>query len=114
MSSDVEITIAEAADVIAVPAVALAGSAGNYSVQVATASGALETRPVTVGLVTETLAEIQSGVAAGEEVLVGASTERVTSSEDDMSGFRGGGGLESLAGGGGPPAGFRPPDGAGQ
>ena len=114
MSSDVEITIAEAADVIAVPAVALSGSDGSYSVQVATASGALETRPVTVGLVTETLAEITSGVAAGEEVLVGASTERVTSGEDEVSGFRGGGGLESLAGGGGPPAGLRPPDGAGQ
>lgn len=114
MSSDVEITIAQAADVIAVPAVALAGSAGSYSVQVATASGAVETRSVTVGLVTETLAEIQSGVAAGEEVIVGASAERVTSSEDDVSGFGGGGGLQGLAGGGGPPAGFRPPDGAGQ
>jgi hypothetical protein len=100
--------------VIAVPAVALAGSDGNSSVQVATASGGVEIRPVTVGLVTETLAEIQSGVAAGEEVIVGASTERVTSSDDAVSGFGGGGGLQGLAGGGGPPAGFRPPDGAGQ
>jgi hypothetical protein len=36
MSSDVEITIAEAADVVAVPAAALSGSDGNYSVRVAT------------------------------------------------------------------------------
>ncbi len=107
MSSDVEITIAQAADVVAVPAVALMGSNGNYAVRVATSGGGVEIRPVTVGLVTETLAEIQSGLTAGEQVIVGTSADRVTSAVSSQSQSLGGRAFEGLAGGG-PPGGFRP------
>jgi macrolide-specific efflux system membrane fusion protein len=105
MSSDVEITIAEAADVVAVPAAALSGSDGNYSVRVATAAGGVEPRSVSVGLVTESLAEIQSGVAAGEEVVVGTATDRTSTSDGDEPGFGGPGGFIGPGGLGGP-AGF--------
>jgi hypothetical protein len=107
MSSDVEITIAEAADVVAVPAAALSGSNGNYTVQVATANGGVEPRTVTVGLVTESLAEIQSGVAAGEEVIVGTASDRASTGDADEAGFGGGfGGPGALGGGLAGPGGF--------
>ena len=75
MSADVEITIAQAADVVTVP---LRRSPRHRP---ATSSGrgrdgGVEPRAVTVGLVTETLAEIQSGLAEGEPVVVGTSAER--------------------------------------
>jgi RND family efflux transporter MFP subunit len=102
MSSDVEIIIAEAPDVIAVPAVALDGRAANRTVQVLLPDGSVEARPVTVGLVNETLAEIQSGVAAGEEVVVGTVSEKVEA-EASSGGLVGGGnvpGSRALQGGG--------------
>lgn len=111
MSSDVEIIIDEATDVVAVPVTALAGSDGAYTVQVVDADGTTEVRAVTVGLVTETLAEIQSGLSAGEEVVVGTASDR-TQSDDESDGGQNafGGGFGGLDGGppaGGPPAGFR-------
>jgi RND family efflux transporter MFP subunit len=109
MSTDVEITIAQASGVVAVPAVALAGSDGSYLVTVAAADGSVELRPVTVGLVTETLAEIQSGLAEGEEVVVGTSTDRAAS-EEDSSSAGGLSGMRALEGGGAMPfQGGRPP-----
>ncbi len=110
MSSDVEITTAEAAGVVTVPAVALMGVDGNFAVRVAGTDGSTETRAVTVGLVSETLAEVQSGLAEGETVIVGTNTARTGTSEDasDLGpgGFGGlSGGFGGLAGGGGPPPG---------
>ena len=106
MSSDVEITIADAPGVVAVPAVALHGGRGGYTVSVVNADGSVEARPVTVGLVTETLAEIQSGVTEGEAVVVGTSADRIASADSanaDTGGFGGPGGiggLEGIPGGG--------------
>ncbi len=114
MSTDVEITIAQASEVVAIPTTALAGSDGDYRVTVAAADGSVELRPVTVGLVTETLAEIQSGLTEGEEVVVGTSTDRA-SSEDEGSDLGGGmGGMRALEGGGMPFAGGPPPGAGGQ
>ena len=111
MSSDVEITLAEAADAVTVPAVALMGSDGQYMVRVVASDGSVEMRAVTVGLVSETLAEVQSGLAEGEAVIVGTDTDR-TGTADEVTDFAGPGGFEGLGGlsGGAPPQGFRPRD----
>jgi RND family efflux transporter MFP subunit len=111
MSSDVEITLAEAADAVTVPAVALMGSDGQYIVRVVASDGSVEMRPVTVGLVSETLAEVQSGIDEGEAVIVGSDTDR-TGTADEVTDFAGPGGFEGFGGlsGGAPPQGFRPRD----
>lgn len=108
MSSDVEIVIEAATDVVAVPVTALSGSDGSYTVQVLSDDGSTELRTVTVGLVTETLAEIQSGLSEGEEVVVGTAADRAQSDDDEDSGQAGFGGIGALEGGGGPPAGGPP------
>ncbi len=111
MSSDVEIIIDEAAGVVAVPTTALSGTDGSYSVQVIGADGSVESRPVTVGLVSETLAEIQSGLTAGEQVVVGSTSDRTGSADDSSQNA-----LSELGAGdfgGQPPAGGPPQRGLG-
>jgi macrolide-specific efflux system membrane fusion protein len=104
MTADVTITTAAASGVLAVPAAALRGAAGNYSVLVMTAAGTPEARPVTVGLITSSLVEIKSGLNAGEVVVTGtSSTQRTTTG----TGAGGAGGLVVPGGGGG--GGFRGP-----
>ena len=51
MSAEVDVTIAEAQDVVAIPAIALSGTSGSYTVRVLDASGSPVTRSVEVGLV---------------------------------------------------------------
>jgi macrolide-specific efflux system membrane fusion protein len=97
MSAEVAVTIAAARNVLATSATALEGSAGNYSVRVLDASGTPVSRQVEVGLVTSSLAEIKSGLAEGDEVIIGT-----TSSTTSGNGLPGGGGV--FPGGGG----FRP------
>jgi RND family efflux transporter MFP subunit len=104
MTADVTITTAAASGVLAVPAAALRGAAGNYTVLVVTAAGTPEARPVTVGLITSSLVEIKSGLNAGEVVVTGtSSTQRTTTG----TGAGGAGGLVVPGGGGG--GGFRAP-----
>ena len=109
MSSDVEITIEQAADVVTVPLTAVTSSPVGDVVSVIGSDGSLEPRSVTVGLASETLAEIQSGVSAGEQVVVGTDAQRTSTAGDEEQaggppgGF--GGGFGGLAGGGGPPGG---------
>ena len=111
MSSDVEITLAEAADVVTVPAWPSWAATTSYTVRVVATDGSVEMRAVTVGLVSETLAEVQSGLAEGEAVIVGSDTDR-TGTADEVADFVGPGGFEGLGGlaGGAPPQGFRPRD----
>jgi hypothetical protein len=47
-------------------------------VQVLTSDGTVETRTVEVGLMTDSMAEITNGVAAGESVVTGSSSDQVT------------------------------------
>jgi multidrug efflux pump subunit AcrA (membrane-fusion protein) len=101
MSADVEITVASATDAIAIPAVALQGTSGGYVVEVQTADGGTEARAVTVGLMTETLAEITSGLAEGDAVVVGTSADRIVTDSGQQGGFGGPGGFGSGLGGGG-------------
>jgi RND family efflux transporter MFP subunit len=92
MSAEVTIVVASAQDVLTIPSRALSGSGDNYTVRVVGADGAVEVRAVTIGLVTDSLAEIQSGLSEGDAVVTG------TSSTDALGG--GGGGFQGGGGGG--------------
>ena len=94
MTADITITTASASGVLAVPAAAIRGTSGNYSVLVL-ANGNPETRAVTVGLMTSSLVEIKSGLTEGEQVVIGT-----TSQQRSGSGGNGGGGF--VVPGGGP------------
>ena len=90
MSADVTITTATAPGVLAIPARALAGSAGAYRVRVLAADGTVSTRDVTVGLITSSLVEIKSGLQAGDRVITGTSASQNTTNRTQTFG---GGGL---------------------
>jgi RND family efflux transporter MFP subunit len=100
MTADVTITTASVANVLTVPSEALAGTAGNYTVRTLSAAGVPVSRPVTVGLVTSTVAEIKTGLTAGEAVVTGTTAARnaaATTTTTQGGGFGGRGGF----GGGG-------------
>jgi membrane fusion protein, macrolide-specific efflux system len=101
MTADVTITTASAGGVLAVPAAAIRGQSGAYTVLVLTAAGTAESRPVTVGLMTSSLVEIKSGLNAGDVVITG------TSSQQRAGAATGGQGNFVVPGGGG--GGFRGP-----
>ena len=99
MSADVTITIDSATGVLTVPAAALRGTNGNYSVLILDASGAPQATPVEVGLVTNTSAEIKSGLTEGQAVVTGtASAQTNATSTGGGIGIPGGGG--TFVGGG--------------
>jgi macrolide-specific efflux system membrane fusion protein len=99
MSADVTIVTASATGVLTIPSRALSGSGGSYAVRVLGADGSVQARPVTVGLVTDSLAEIKSGLAAGDAVVTG------TSSTQSLGSGGGGGGRGGFNGGFGGPGG---------
>ena len=96
MSVLVAVITAQVQGALAVPSVALGGGPGQYSVRVLDAAGTPHDRPVQVGLVTSTLAEIKSGLTEGELVITGTAAPQGGTSSS-------GGGLPGLlpAGGGG-------------
>jgi HlyD family secretion protein len=71
MTADVDVTTALAQAVVAVPASALGGEPGAYTIQVPTGPGEARVVPVEVGLLTAEYAEIRSGLDAGTEVVTG-------------------------------------------
>ena len=85
MSADITIVAASVSDVVAIPSRALAGNAGSYTVRVVAADGSVSTRNVVVGLVTSSLAEVKSGLQAGELVVTGTSSD-----QDAVTNFGGG------------------------
>ena len=87
MTAEVTITSQTARDVVTVPAAALTGADGDFTVLVIGADGLAVERAVTVGLVTAESAEIRSGLEAGEEVVIGTNAAR-----DQTNGFQGGSG----------------------
>jgi macrolide-specific efflux system membrane fusion protein len=105
MSASVAVVISEAADVVAVPATALQGTAGDYSVRVLDAAGQVTARPVQVGLVTSSLAEIQNGIAEGDQVVTGTVAARQGTTTTTNAG---GGGAFPVGGGGFPGGGRQP------
>jgi macrolide-specific efflux system membrane fusion protein len=106
MTADLTITTASVSNVLTVPSEALAGTADSYAVRILGSTGVPETRPVTVGLVTSTLAEITSGLSAGDTVITGTTAARAaTTTTNNGGGFGGrfgGGGVAP----GGAPGGF--------
>ena len=78
MTASAAVTTAQAASVIAVPAISLVGSAGNYGVRVIAADGTSQVVPVQVGLVTTSLAEVKSGITEGETVSIGTVSARTS------------------------------------
>lgn len=90
MTADITITTASASDVLTVPAAALNGSNGDYTVRVLTLAGVAETRQVAVGLVTSSLAEITNGLTAGEAVITGTAADRAATTTNGGGGFGGG------------------------
>ncbi len=102
MSADVTITIASATNVLTVPAAALRGTTGDYTVLVLGADGQPTPQAVQVGLVTNTSAEITSGLTEGQAVVTGTSAARTGTTV--TGGFGGG---VAIPGGGGFGGNFR-------
>jgi macrolide-specific efflux system membrane fusion protein len=109
MTANVTVTTASASNVLAVPAAALRGTDGNYSVLVLV-DGAPQAQPVTVGLITSSLVEIKSGLNAGDNVVIGTSSDQ-RNATGGTGGFGGAGGfvVGGGAGGGGTRFGGRGP-----
>jgi hypothetical protein len=109
MSASVAVVISQAAGVIAVPATALQRQGTAYTVRVVDAVGGVAARPVEVGLVTSSMAEITSGLDAGEQVVTGTVAARVGTTTTTQGGGAAipGGGFPG--GGGGFPGGGRQP-----
>jgi HlyD family secretion protein len=90
MSASISITIAQATNVLSVPSVALVGTSGNYQVRRVAADGTASLVPVSVGLVTSSLAEIQSGLSVGDTVQIGTSSSQTGTSGSNRNNFGGG------------------------
>jgi membrane fusion protein, macrolide-specific efflux system len=93
MTADVTIVTASVTDVLTIPSRALSGGAGSYSVRVVGSDGTVQPRAVTVGLVTDSLAEITSGLAAGDTVVTGTSSDQSLGNGANggpVGGFQGG------------------------
>ena len=91
MTADVTITVANASNVLTVPAAALRGTTGNYSVLILGADGMPVAQPVEVGLVTNTTAEIKGGLNEGQEVVTGVANAQTGNPTVTNGGFGGGG-----------------------
>jgi macrolide-specific efflux system membrane fusion protein len=104
MSADIAITIASATNVVTVPSAALEGTTGDYAVMTLDAGGNPQRVPVEVGLLTNSTAEIKSGLEAGTPVVIGTTADLVGT---DQGGTRGGfavpGGVVRRIDDGGPP-----------
>ncbi len=87
MTADITIVTDSATNVLTIPAEALRGTAGDYRVQVLRADGTPELKPVEVGLVTSTTAEITSGLTEGEAVVTGTAADRTATSGNGNNGF---------------------------
>jgi macrolide-specific efflux system membrane fusion protein len=90
MSADVTITTASATGVLTVPSTALQGGSGDYAVMVLNADGTTRMVQVEVGLVTNAMAEIKSGLDEGTAVVTGTAADLLGNSFTGAGGFRGG------------------------
>jgi multidrug efflux pump subunit AcrA (membrane-fusion protein) len=100
MSVQVTVVTAQSPGVLSIPSIALGGTLGSYTVSVLAGDGTISTRSVGTGLVTTDLAEITSGLVAGDRVVTGTASTQLTTT-DGGGGFRGpGGGFGGGLGGG--------------
>ena len=102
MTAQVSIRLGQVTNVVAIPSTALNGTKGAYTVKVMDAAGQVTSKPVTVGLLTTSLAEIQAGITAGEVVVTGLANQRTTTTTNTNAGTNilGGGG-QAIPGGAG-------------
>jgi len=93
MTASITITIDSATNVLTVPSAALRGTAGNYSVLIMNATGEPTAQAVQVGLVTNTTAEIKSGLSEGQRVVTGVNTAQTgtPTTGNNLGGGLGGG-----------------------
>lgn len=79
MTTQVNIVLAEARNVLVVPAAALGDKdkEGRYTVRVETAAGKLEERQVQIGLNNNVQAEVLAGLNEGQKVVIGEQTGAV-------------------------------------
>ncbi|MFL5716553.1 MAG: efflux RND transporter periplasmic adaptor subunit [Chloroflexota bacterium] len=91
MTADVTITTAAATNVLNVPAAALRGAKGDYTVLIMGADGTPTPQAVEVGLVTNTTAEIKSGLTEGQAVVTGVANAQTGTPTTNGGGFGGGG-----------------------
>lgn len=96
MTAQASVTTASAANAVAVPPTAISGTTGNYYIQVLGSNGQPQEVPVQVGLIGSSLAQITSGLTAGEQVVIGTSSSLQSTSSGGGFGGLGGG----LGGGG--------------
>ncbi len=101
MSAQASVTIASASNVVTIPSIALNGSALGYTVLVLDPNGSAQSRDVTVGLVTSTQAEIQSGLQPGEAVVTGTTASQTTTTTGGGGFGLPGGGFQRGTNGGG-------------
>ena len=92
--------MASATNVMTIPAAALRGTTGNYTVLILAADGTPTAQPVQVGLVTNTTAEIKSGLAVGQQVVTGVNTPQTGATTTNGGGGFGGGLGVPITGGG--------------
>lgn len=89
MSAQVSFMVAKADNVVTVPVAALQTNAdGATQVMVAGPDDSVTPRPVTVGVRNRTVAEVTSGLAAGERVVVGQQSDNAQQSGGNRSAFR--------------------------
>ncbi len=77
MTVQVTVTLGEGKGVLAVPAMALQGKPGSYTVLVLAPAGDIQVRAIKVGLMSAALVQVIEGVTAGEKVILdvpGAAT----------------------------------------
>ena len=113
MTAQASVTTASASGAVAVPPIAISGTTGNYYVQVVGTDGQAQEVPVQVGLIGSNLAQITSGLTAGQQVVIGTSSSLQSSSSSSGFGGLGGGGLRGISGGGGNFGGGARPNGGG-
>ncbi len=99
MTGQAHIAVQSRTNTIVVPSAAVGGTTGNPTVQVVVGGRAV-TRPVQVGLVTNTETEVLAGVQAGDVIVTGGQRLGSTPSTAPST-FGGGGGLGGGGGGGG-------------
>jgi multidrug efflux pump subunit AcrA (membrane-fusion protein) len=101
MSASIAIITKQVSNVLAVPSIALVGSAtAGYSVRVLDASNQPQLVSVQVGTVTSSMAEIQSGISQGTVVVTGTSSSRTNSNATQGGGGFGNPGIAVPGGGG--------------
>lgn len=102
-STSVQVTVASAANAIRVSTLALRGTGTQRTVEVMV-NGAAETRTVEIGVEGNQFAEVKSGLAVGDQVVVTMQSGGTTTNQQNGGGLLGGGG-GFTGGGGAPPAG---------